>query len=209
MPWIHRPLTRNGMLRQLLIRDGLGWQLVSWPLPPTRLLLFSPSFAVLSGYEDKPWIPENWEMTFLYPLKYPYKQLGTWDGWMINWLVSWRDSCCPNPTKPTSTTYSIYQFQLDHAGPRWHSAATWTSKWDPKRIPFVGQGPTRNRGLAVAGSSALGGRVASWSGWICKFLEQHFHGIFLFFFALLIARYLSWEFLKFDSQIIDRHWATS
>ena len=59
MPWIHRK--RNGMLRQLLIRDGLGWQLVSWPLPPTRLLLFSPSFAVLSGYEDKSWmIPENW-----------------------------------------------------------------------------------------------------------------------------------------------------
>lgn len=28
-------------------------------------------------------------------------------------------------------------------------------------------------------------------------------------FVLLIARYLSWEFLKFDSQIIDRHWATS
>ena len=47
LPWIHRK--RNGMYRQLLIRDGLGWQLVSWPLPPTRLLLFSPSFAVLSG----------------------------------------------------------------------------------------------------------------------------------------------------------------
>ena len=38
-----------------------------------------------------------------------------------------------------------------------------------------------------------------------NFKNKIFIAFFYFFFVLLIARYLSWEFLKFDSQNFDRH----